>query len=386
MGHDPESRLSIAEPLPTPYVKAVRKIYVTAFQASNLKKSLPKLNRVIGNLIDIIESNGGHSAIDCQELFVRLTLDTIGEVAFDCNLGGLDGSQKLYKLLLATGYIGRKRFNNPFKRFCGHLFPNSAEERHDRDTIKRMNDEWSKIVGALEGRDKPSDGEEPIWYGFKTLKHPETNKPVKRNTMIAEVATAVVGGMDTTGHQLGWIFALLATHPRVVEKLLLELTENGLYGENSRDLQYEDLAELTYLTAIIKEGMRLTHIISILLLRIVPNDMTVLGYRVPKGTTITCPGDQGFNTKADWGDPEAFRPERWLSGEDVSRQCCMPFSIGPRDCPGQRLAMMQMRLVILELAKRYTFTLEGTYEDLMRHAKDGLLIESSKGVWIRFAP
>ena len=132
--------------------------------------------------------------------------------------------------------------------------------------------------------------------------------------------------------------------------------------------------------------MRLAHVVPGTLLRKVPKDMSILGYRVPKGATISCPGDHIYSPEAHWGDPENFRPERWLAGEDMSAKYNMPFSVGSRDCVGQRLAVTEMRLAIAEFVKRYSFTLTRTYEDLARHTRLGLVIEASSGILLNFTP
>ena len=87
-----------------------------------------------------------------------------------------------------------------------------------------------------------------------------------------------------------------------------------------------------------------------------------------------------------WGDPHAFRPERWLTGEDMSQKYSLGFSTGPRDCIGQRLAMLEMRMALIHLVTRYQVKLEGSWEDLKNSAKDSFLIEAGNGVWVRITP
>ena len=146
------------------------------------------------------------------------------------------------------------------------------------------------------------------------------------------------------------------------------------------------MGKLRYLTAVIKEGMRLAHIIDVLVYRTVPKDMIILGCKIPKGTLIAAPGTRAMESEEMWGDPHAFRPERWLTGEDMSRKYSLGFSFGSRECPGQRLAMLEMRLAIIRLVTRYEFTLEGSWEKLLTNAIDGLVIEVKGGVWINFSP
>ena len=91
------------------YVKAVRKIYASTFQSNQLKKAMPKFNRVMQKMIDVIESKRQEGPIDFQKLSVQLILDTIGLVAMDLNLGGLDGSRQILKKIIDAGYVSKAR-------------------------------------------------------------------------------------------------------------------------------------------------------------------------------------------------------------------------------------------------------------------------------------
>ena len=51
------------------------------------------------------------------------------------------------------------------------------------------------------------------------------------------------------------------------------------------------------------------------------------------------------------------RPERWESPTPELDSLLMPFSVGPRNCVGQNLANLEMRVVLATLLRRYRFTL-----------------------------
>lgn len=384
-GNDATAKMIVTTVTPTPYVKAVRGIYATAFQSRNLKSMMPKLNKVCQKMIDVIEAQR-EGAIECQDLFVRLTLDIIGLVAFDTNLGGLDGSRSINSLIRKGGYIIRERFTNPLKMIYCKLFPKSKEAQRQNAIIERLTSEWDRLAKKILSKEAPPEGEAPIWFSLRNLKDPETDKPIQYNTLIAEIAGVVIAGMDSTGHQLAWLFALLAAHAHVVQKLLSELEEHGLYGSDFREVTFEDLGELKYLTAVIKEAMRIAYIADASSLHLTPRDMKILGYRIPKNTTIFCPGTRAFNTSDQWSDSDVFRPERWMEQEDVSQKYFLGFSFGPRDCVGQRLALLELRLVVIKLLVRYELTLQGSLQTIFDTAKDGTVIEAKDGVWLKVKP
>ena len=386
IGNNPQARSLFLHAEATPYVKAVRRVYLNAFQSNNLKMAMPKINDVMRKMISVIEAARENGPIEVQKLFVSMTLDAIGSIAFDENLGGLDGSREMHDLILAAGYVIGEALFNPLKAVYAKLFPNSKAGRHRTSVIGRLYSEWKWLTDEILSRDDPANGEEPIWYGLKHLTDPETKKPLDYDLLLAEVAGVVVAAMDTTGHQLAWIFALLATRPDVMRKILDELEQHGLYGRAQRDLQFDDLSNLDYLGAVVKEGMRVAHIVAFPFRREVPKDMIILGYRIPKGTLISRASNRAFNIDTDWNDPDSFKPERWLSNEAICRSRNIQFSSGPRDCPGQKLAMLEMRVIIVVILQKYEVSLVGSYADLADNTVEGLVTEAENGIWLSFAP
>ncbi len=64
-----------------------------------------------------------------------------------------------------------------------------------------------------------------------------------------------------------------------------------------------------------------------------------------------------------WHDPAAFKPDRFLPGgeydsfdESIRAYMFLPFIQGPRNCLGQHLALLEARIVLALLTKRFKFT------------------------------
>ena len=337
-------------------------------------------------MINIIESERLDGPIDFQNLCNRLTVDVIGTVAFDVNLGGLDHSRKLHDVVVEVGEMIRQFMSNPLRALYCYLFPTCQDAQCHREFYFKIVNEWKSLTNTIINREDPQTDAEPFWYRLKNLVDPTTKTPISASAMILEVATVVVGGMDTTGNQLAWILALLADRPDIVDKILEELAERGLFGAEARDVQFEDLSELCYLTAVIMEGMRVAHVSSASFLRTVPQDMTILGYRIPKGTRIMRIGNRAFNIDVDWENPLSFAPDKWITDRLSCYRENMMFSTGPRDCPGQKLAMLLMRLTIIAIVKRYELQLVGSYRELADSAVTGLVVEAKHGIWVNMTP
>jgi cytochrome P450 len=59
-----------------------------------------------------------------------------------------------------------------------------------------------------------------------------------------------------------------------------------------------------------------------------------------------------------WSDPEQFRPERFAGADAGERHqfAYIPFSVGPRHCIGENLAMFEMLVHIESMARRFRLT------------------------------
>ena len=347
---------------------------------------MSKLHGVMDKMVEIIETKRHEGPVDFQELCVKMTLDAIGVVALGANLGGLDGSRPIYKHMLDSFLVTRLRTSRPLQTFLFKHLPFLKGAREQQRTLDEMNADWDALTKEILARDDPPDGEEPIWQALRTMTDPETGQTIGYASLLAEVATVAVAGMDATGHQLPFVLALLASNPDVVEKLMEELKGHGLYGPDCRSATVEDLSELAYLSAIVKEGMRVSYVLIQMFERETPEDMKILDYRLPKGTRVIVPGNRWLNSETDWGDPTAFRPERWLAGEDMSQKFYLPFSCGPRDCVGQKLTHLEMRLAIVCLIQKYDLTPTCPVQELLKNGCDSFTVQATDGIWLNATP
>jgi len=71
-----------------------------------------------------------------------------------------------------------------------------------------------------------------------------------------------------------------------------------------------------------------------------------------------------FNPKY-FEDAEKFKPERWLekSGKEVAERqdIFMPFFAGPRNCIGQHLAQIAIKIIYSEFIKKFDYKVSDGY-------------------------
>ncbi|PVD33829.1 hypothetical protein C0Q70_05090 [Pomacea canaliculata] len=96
--------------------------------------------------------------------------------------------------------------------------------------------------------------------------------------------------------------------------------------------------------------------------RTLQSDAVIAGYHVPAGVNeCGSPLRHGGKDNRFISSPEVFSPERWLRSnrENISPFITLPFGFGPRSCPGRRLAVQEVSIVIAKLLQRFNIVYNG---------------------------
>ncbi|KAK0244643.1 cytochrome P450 monooxygenase [Armillaria nabsnona] len=191
----------------------------------------------------------------------------------------------------------------------------------------------------------------------------EDGNPMCREELTAEALTLLVAGSDTTSNSICAIIYYVARTPSVQDKLHKELDEHL----DSDVATAERVKNISYLQAVINEGLRLHSTAALGLPRVAPEGgMMILGNYFPGGTIISVPTYTIHRDPAVFGDDvEEFRPERWFECDSAGlSKAFNPFSVGPRACVGRNLANLELQIIVASILKRYHFVLENPDEVL----------------------
>ncbi|KAG9185504.1 hypothetical protein G6011_08048 [Alternaria panax] len=163
-------------------------------------------------------------------------------------------------------------------------------------------------------------------------------------SLYEEAQALMFGGTDTVGNTLMVGAFHLLRHPDKMAKLKVELSAAWPSLEENEPT-VRDLERLPYLSAVIKEALRMSSGVTSGLLRIVPKTgATIAGHEVPPQTIVSC-GSTFVHFNADiFPGPNGFLPERWLDESADLDKWLVAFSRGPRMCLGINLAWAELRL------------------------------------------
>ncbi|MEU9092120.1 cytochrome P450 [Streptomyces sp. NPDC048428] len=179
----------------------------------------------------------------------------------------------------------------------------------------------------------------------------ETGAGLTDEEIYDQVMTLLIGGTETTGNTMAWVFHLLAAHPQVEKRLHAELDEVLADG---RAPTFEDLPRLDYTWRVLNETLRMFPP-AWLLTRTTTRQTELAGKQLSPGTIVMySPYALGRNP-VHFDNPRQFDPDRWLperSGE-VPRGAMVPFSAGNRQCIGDAFGQAETTLTLATIASRW---------------------------------
>ncbi|KAH7136179.1 cytochrome P450 [Dendryphion nanum] len=213
-----------------------------------------------------------------------------------------------------------------------------TSEAQVKKIIAGENEEWR-------GKEYPT-----IFHSVLDSKLPPEEKSIER--LADDAQMVVMAGTLTTASTLELIHFWLLSQPDTLLKLKRELRSAIPNPEDIGKIPLPTIEALPYLTAVIKEGLRLSYGVSCRLQRIDPDntlefiDKTVgKKWAIPAGTPVGSTSVLIHRDETIFPASETFSPERWLDGQGPSlEKYLVSFCAGSRRCFGENLAYAELYL------------------------------------------
>ena len=174
-----------------------------------------------------------------------------------------------------------------------------------------------------------------------TARCPETGKGFDPGEMADQVAIFFLAGHETSAAALSWALYMLATHPDAQARVAEEA--RALKGAAGADV----LAQLPFTRDVFRETLRLYPPVPMMVRRAACPERFRDRDVQADSQIVLSPWHLHRHTRL-WDDPDAFRPARWQTAEGraSARDAYLPFSAGPRVCPGAGFAMAEGTLLL----------------------------------------
>lgn len=176
---------------------------------------------------------------------------------------------------------------------------------------------------------------------------------ITKSNMLRIILELFIVGVETTATALSWGFLFMSEHPDIQQKCQQEIEDN--LGDKL--ITYSDRKKLTYVTATVREILRLSNASPLGAPHCTSKDIVFMGYHIPKRTVIMNNIYSATLDPSHWNDPYKFNPDRFIdsSGSLIEKDALIPFSVGPRVCLGEPLAKLEIFLVLTNLLQRFSF-------------------------------
>uniref|UniRef100_A0A0N5B1W7 Cytochrome P450 4c3 n=1 Tax=Strongyloides papillosus TaxID=174720 RepID=A0A0N5B1W7_STREA len=324
--------------------------------------------------------------VDIGHLLSLCTLDIICETSMGQSVNAQKYSDSEYvKAVHEINDIIQKRQLNPLM-WNNTIFKLTKEGKaHDKD-IKILHDFRSNVIAK---RIKQIELDGGLNVNQKCnfldlLLEMRSNGELTLEQIECEVDTFMFEGHDTTATALMWFLQIIGCNPEVQQRIRDELY--SVLGYEFTEVSFDQLGQLKYLECCIKEALRIFPSVP-MFLRKLDHDENVFGkYHIPAGTEIVINAYLTHRDPKYWPEPEKFRPERFMPPESNHRHpySFIPFSVGSRNCIGQRFALLEEKSILAHVLTNFKVTSMKRMDEI--RCKSELILRPLEPILIKLEP
>ncbi|KAF8995462.1 cytochrome P450 [Cyathus striatus] len=388
--------------------KRQRKVMLPGFGAPESKAFVPIFRRVGAELTaqwsDILASSIDQSAVlNVASWLSRATMDSIGEAAFDYQFGALANTNNEFMKAyfgLMSDTLGSPSKTSIFMQtilpvWALQLMSRYSRRRnlvHARHTANLANTVTTELVRSKADALLHGKGNKDILSLLvKANSSENASTRLTEEEMLAQMRTILLAGHETSATSMCWVLLEIARYPEVQKRLREEIrsTEQSIYARGGTDFMATDFDNMPYLSAVLKECMRIhpavyqnyryaahDDILPLSTPIVTESGEKISKLPIPKGMKVILSIAAYNRNKEVFGDDaHIFNPDRWLQENGEKRGPTLgvygnllTFAGGVRTCIGWRFAILEMQALTIEIINNFELSLTPEIERLRREA------------------
>ncbi|TKR87421.1 hypothetical protein L596_011821 [Steinernema carpocapsae] len=363
-----------------------RKLLTPAFHFNILNRFVPIFSKQSEVFVEQIKKHAEENEeFDLFPYIKRCALDIICETAMGAEIGAQTGKNLEY--VNAVAAMSRLIWHHErlpwmwvkpiwYSSGNGFAFDEALEVtlQFTKKIIAERQKAFKKI-GTFYPQNEENVGTRKLAF-LDLLLNMQAKNQLSDEDFREEVDTFMFAGHDTTSSAIGFTIWLLAQFPHLQSKIHEEL--DAVFGDSQRSATPEDLRQLPYLDKCIKEALRLAPPVPVVG-RVLTEDVEHKGKVIPKGVTVVAAIVALHRDQKNFSNPDTFDPENF-SPENTSKRhpySFIPFAAGPRNCIGQKFALLEMKTVVSRFFRSYSVMT--SQDNRTNRALPELVLTPSKG-------
>uniref|UniRef100_A0A182PZB2 Uncharacterized protein n=1 Tax=Anopheles epiroticus TaxID=199890 RepID=A0A182PZB2_9DIPT len=377
-----------------------RKLITPTFHFKMLQDFLVIMNLQTDVLIEKLKRNANSKDFDIYEHVTYCALDIISESAMGVKLNTQQQPNSEYVMAVKelSDIILKRLFS--FLREYPWAFQFTKAHRRQKELLKIVHDFAYNVISERkkqlqderEQQLTQQQLEEEDVYGKRRMNMLDLllnvtidDKPLSDTDIREEVDTFMFAGHDTTTSCISFAAYYLSQDAVIQQRVYDEI--QAVVGPDAKTqmLTSATLQELKYLEMVISETLRMNPSVPIIGRRSA-GDMVIDGVTIPKGMDFGILLYALHNDPVENPDPTRFDPERFSDEVYKHRQpySYIPFSVGARNCIGQRYAMLEVKTMLVKLVANYR--LLPCDESNKLRIKTDMTLKPVNGAFVKIVP
>ncbi|XP_040891278.1 cytochrome P450 3A30-like [Toxotes jaculatrix] len=340
--------------------RRIRSVLSPSFTSGRLKEMFEIMKRHSASLISSMKKKADKDEpLELKEFFGPYSMDVVTSTSFSVDIDSLNNPSDPFvaniKKMLKFDLFNPLFLLVAFFPFMGPIFEKFEFSFFPAAVIDFFYAALQKIKSTRETSKQPSRVDFlQLMIDSQKNKGEDEDKGLSDHEILSQAMIFIFAGYETSSTSLTFLAYNLATNPHVM-KLLQEEIDSTF--PNKAPITYQELMQMEYLDSVINESLRLFPIAP-RLERVAKATVEINGLVIPKDMVVMVPTWPLHRDPDLWPEPEAFKPERFSkqNKENIDPYTYMPFGAGPRNCIGMRFALVMMKLALVEILQRYSFS------------------------------
>ncbi|KAH8267387.1 hypothetical protein KR026_007197, partial [Drosophila bipectinata] len=377
----------------SPEWKELRNKISPVFTSGKIKQMYPLMVKIGKDLENSADRLAGGS-VPIKNLCARFTTDLIATIAFGVEANALKNVKSEFfhhnQAIFAVTWSRAIDFTIIF--MLPALVSIARVKLFSKETTKFIRNTINYVLAERERTGVKRNDLVDILLALK--REAETNPDQKNkykdlDYLVAQAAIFQTAGFETSSSTMTLTLYELVQNESIQDRLRQEIAD---YFGDEDHISYERIQEMPYLSQVVNETLRKYPIVGYAERQCAQPEegerFTLEPHHsmeLPHGMPVYVSALAIHHDPQYWPEPEKFDPERFdpANRSNLNMDAYMPFGVGPRNCIGMRLGLLQSKLGLVHLLRNHRVHMSDQTPKTIQWAATSPVIASKHEIALR---